>query len=86
MCSILCGLVVAQNYKKGKELIEGKEFADNAGKLKSHAEESPPPSSSSRFAVFVLTSVLPLLPFRLLSRRFRDWAEAQDPQPGKDEN
>lgn len=30
MCSILCGLVVAQNYKKGKELIEGKEFSDNA--------------------------------------------------------
>ncbi|QDZ21672.1 DUF2009 domain-containing protein [Chloropicon primus] len=29
MCSILCGLVVAQNYKKGKELIEGKEFKDN---------------------------------------------------------
>jgi serine/threonine protein kinase len=30
MCAILCGLVVAQNYKKGKELIEGKEFKDNA--------------------------------------------------------
>lgn len=30
MCSILCGLVVAQNYKKGKDLIEGKEFKDNS--------------------------------------------------------
>ena len=29
MCAILSGLVVAQNYKRGRALIEGKEFKDN---------------------------------------------------------
>ena len=29
MCAILSGLVVAQNYKKGQQLVQGKQFKDN---------------------------------------------------------
>ena len=30
ICAVLCGLVVAQDYKKGQQLVSDRSFADNA--------------------------------------------------------
>ena len=30
MCAILCGLLVASDYRRGRELVEGRDFAANA--------------------------------------------------------
>ena len=29
-CAVLCGLVVAQDYKRGQQLVTDRSFADNA--------------------------------------------------------
>lgn len=56
ICAILSGLVVAQNYKKGQQLIQDRSFKDNSEFFQaSHGRTRVPPSPLGALLFLFLT-------------------------------